>query len=145
MVQIKELSDRTGVSRKTIRYYEQIGLLSPAKRAENRYRVYDTIDVERLRFIKSARALDFTLQEIAQILATRDRNEPPCGHVMTLLQDHMDDIASRIRDLEQLHQELSALYETGKQLPEDVQMRSCVCHLIQVGIGRTESNGSTTP
>ncbi|MBC6936638.1 MAG: heavy metal-responsive transcriptional regulator [Chloroflexi bacterium] len=144
-MQIKELSDRTGVSRKTIRYYEQIGLLSPAKRAENRYRVYDTTDVERLRFIKSARALDFTLQEIAQILATRDRSEPPCGHVMTLLQDHMDDIASRIRDLEQLHQELSALYETGKQLPEDVQMRSCVCHLIQVRVGRTEPHGSTTP
>lgn len=144
MVQIKELSDRTGIARKTIRYYEQIGLLSPAKRAENRYRVYDNADIERLRFIKSARALDFTLQEIAQILATRDCDEPPCGHVMTLLQDHMDDIAARIHDLEQLHQELSTLYETGKQLPEDVQMRECVCHLIQVGVGRKESNGTTT-
>ena len=144
MVLIKELSDRTGVPRKTIRYYEQIGLLSPAKRAENRYRVYDTADVERLRFIKSARALDFTLQEIAQILATRDRNEPPCTHVMALLQDHIDDIAARIRDLEQLHQELSMLYETGKRLPEDVQMRECVCHLIQVGVGRKDLNGTTT-
>ncbi|MBI1280128.1 MAG: MerR family transcriptional regulator [Anaerolineaceae bacterium] len=144
MVLIKELSDRTGVPRKTIRYYEQSGLLPRAKRAENRYRVYDDADIDRLRFVKSARALDFTLQEIAQILATRDRNEPPCTHVMGLLQDHMDDIAARIRDLEQLHQELSALYETGKHLPEDVQMRACVCHLIQVGVGRNEPNGTTT-
>ncbi len=143
MLQINDLSIRTGVPRKTIRYYEQIGLLSPAQRAANGYRIYDEINVERLRFIRRARALDFTLQEIAQILATRDRNEPPCGHVMTLLQDHMDDIANRIRDLEQLHRELSALYETGKHLPEDVQMRACVCHLIQVGVGRKEPNGTT--
>lgn len=140
---IKELSDCTGVSRKTIRYYEQIGLVPPAKRNENRYRVYDNADMERLRFIKSARMLCFTLPEIAQILATRDRNEPPCGHVMTLLQVHMDDIAARILDLEELHQELSMLRETGQHLPEDVQMHVCVCHLIQFGIRRNKPDGTT--
>lgn len=142
MVQIKELSDRTGVPRKTIRYYEQIGLLSPAQRAENRYRVYDDTDIERLRFIKSARTLDFTLQEIAQILTTRDQNEPPCGHVMELLRDHIGEIEVRIRDLQLLKRELAALYEAGKNLPEDVQMRECVCHLIQLGIRKGMINGT---
>lgn len=143
MFKIKELSERTNLPAKTIRYYEEIRLLPPARRGDNQYRLYDETDVERLRFIKSARALGFTIQELTQILAIREQNEPPCSHVMTLLKDHMDDIAARICDLEQLHRELSAVYETGKQLPEDVQMRGCVCHLIQVDV-RRKNHGTTT-
>jgi DNA-binding transcriptional MerR regulator len=130
-VLIKELSERTGVLRKAIRYYEQIGLLPPAERAENRYRIYTGSDVERLRFIKSARVLGFSLTEIAQVLAARDRNEPPCGHVMDILHNHMDEIACRIQELEALRRDLAALFEIGQGLPDDVQMRTCVCHLIQ--------------
>lgn len=136
MIQIGELSDRTGVPAKTIRYYEGIGLLSPTSRSENRYRLYDQKDAERLRFIKSARALDFSLQEIAQILAARDRHEPPCGHVMELIHSHIDEVERRIQELEALRSELTNLYEAGQGLPEDIHMRSCVCHLIQVSGSR---------
>ncbi len=55
MFQIGDLSERTGVPAKTIRFYEDIGLVAPASRAENGYRLYDQNDAERLRFIKSAR------------------------------------------------------------------------------------------
>ena len=136
MFQIGELSDQTGVPAKTIRYYEDIGLLSPASRGENRYRLYDQKDAERLRFIRSARALDFSLQEIAQILAARDRHEPPCGHVIELIQSHIDEIETRIRELEQLQRDLTGLYKAGLELPEDIHMRSCVCHLIQISGGK---------
>lgn len=135
MFQIGELSKHADVPEKTIRYYEEIGLLPPARRSANSYRIYAEVDVERLRFIRSARALDFTLQEIAQILAARDRSEPPCGHVMELLHDHIDEIETRIHELAQLKRDLTALYEAGRGLPEDVQMRSCVCHLIQISGG----------
>lgn len=139
MFQIGELSERTGVPSKTIRYYEDIGLLSPANRGDNRYRLYDQKDTERLRFIRSARALDFTLQEIAQILAARDRNEPPCGHVIELIQSHLDEVERRIQELETLRSELTHLFEAGQGLPEDIHMRSCVCHLIQIS-GATKGN-----
>jgi len=132
MFQINELSQRTNLPKKTIRYYEEIGLLPPAKRGENRYRLYDEGDAERLRFIKSARALNFSLREIAQILSARDRREPPCGHVMGLISTHIDEIEARIRDLEALRHDLIALYEAGQGLPEDIEMRSCVCHLVQI-------------
>ena len=135
MFQIGELSKHADVPEKTIRYYEAIGLLPPARRTSNGYRVYSDADVERLRFIRSARALDFTLQEIGKILAARDRSEPPCRHVMELLHDHIDEIETRIHELEQLKCDLTALYEAGRGLPEDVQMRSCVCHLIQISGG----------
>ena len=132
MYQIGELSERTGVPARTIRYYEDIGLLSPARRDDNHYRMYDQKQVERLRFIRSARALDFSLQEIAQVLAARDRLEPPCNHVMDIIQDHIDEVEIRIRELEALKRDLAALYEAGQGLPEDIHMHSCVCHLIQI-------------
>ena len=131
ILEIGELSRQTGVAIKTIRYYEEIGLLAPARRGENRYRLYDPKEIERLRFIRSARALGFSLQEIAQILAARDRQEPPCNHVMSLIQSHIDEIEIRIRELDQLKRDLASLYEAGQALPEDVDMRSCVCHLIK--------------
>jgi DNA-binding transcriptional MerR regulator len=132
MFQINELSKHTGVPRKTIRYYEDVGLLISPLRASNNYRLYDEQDIERLRFIRSARSLDFSIEEIAKVLSTLDRHEPPCNHVVELLQKHLSEIEARIRDLEKLREELTQLYETGKDLPEDIQMQSCVCHLIKV-------------
>lgn len=142
MYQIGELSAQTDVPKKTIRYYEEIGLLPPAKRSANGYRIYDEADVERLRFIRRARALDFALNEIAEILAFRERNEPPCNYVMNLMHEQIDKVEERIRNLQQIRDELKALYEAGLQLPEDVQMRKCVCHLIEVGINPSLSEES---
>lgn len=130
MYKIGELSALTSVPTKTIRYYEEIRLLPPARRAENGYRLYDEADVERLKFIRRARSLDFALEDIVEILAFRDRDEPPCRYVMDLMQSQIEAISTRIRDLEKLRDELTTLYGAGQQLPEDVQMRSCVCHLI---------------
>lgn len=134
MLQIGDLSKQTGVSTQSIRFYERIGLLPEPKRSTNGYRVYDTADAERLRFIQRARALDFSLDDIAEVLAFRERNEPPCRYVMAVMKEQIDEIQQRIRDLERLRDELTALYEMGKNLPEDVQMRACVCHFIQVGV-----------
>jgi DNA-binding transcriptional MerR regulator len=137
MFRIGELSVKTGVSPKTIRYYEQVGLLPPARRAGNGYRLYDEADVERLRFVRGARALDFALDEIAEILTFRDRGTPPCKYVMGVVRDRIHAIQERIRSLEQLSGELAALYDAGQHLPEDVQMRTCVCHLIQTGTNQS--------
>ena len=134
MYPIRELSRQTNVPARTIRYYEGIGLLAPARRGGNGYRLYDATDAERLGFIRSARTLNFSLAEIAQILAVRDRYDPPCQHVMDLIRAHMDDVEIRIRELQELKHELGAIHQAGQGLPEDVQMRSCVCHLIQVRV-----------
>ena len=141
MFQINELSKHTRVSPKTIRYYEDVGLLASPVRASNNYRLYDEHDVERLRFIRSARSLDFSIEEIAQIVSTLDRHELPCNNVVGLLRKHLSEIEARIGDLERLREELTHLYEIGKDLPEDIQMQSCVCHLIKLR-DRRAKNGS---
>ncbi len=73
-ITIGEAAARTGVPPKTIRFYEEIGLIAPAERLENRYRSYDEADIRTLRFIHRARGLGFSLKDIAALLALyRDR------------------------------------------------------------------------
>jgi DNA-binding transcriptional MerR regulator len=131
MYQIGEASEQTGLTTKTIRYYEEAGLIPPAERMANGYRIYGDDDLERLRFIRSARALDFPLEDIEEILAFRDRGEPPCRYVMTLMEEQIDGISQRINELDQLRDELRRLHARGQSLPDDVDMKSCICHAIQ--------------
>ncbi len=116
MFQISELSHRTGVPCKTIRFYEEIGLLPPAKRAPNGYRGYEDADVERLRFIRRVHVLDLGLDEIAEIVAFRERGEPPCRYVMNLMGRRIGEIQDRIRDLEQVRDELKAMCNAAQGL-----------------------------
>jgi DNA-binding transcriptional MerR regulator len=131
MLHIGDLSHRTGVSAQTIRYYESIGVLPEPDRADNGYRLYDQEDVERLRFIRSARALDFALDDIQEILDLRDQGTAPCRYVMALMQEQVALIDNRMRALERLRDELIRLHKRGLQMPEDVRMKDCVCHLIE--------------
>jgi len=131
-VQIKELAARSGLSPRTIRYYEQVGVLPPPRRLPNGYRDYDESDLDRVRFVIGARRLGFSLDDIAEILAMRDRREAPCGVVLDLLQRKAEEIAGRIRELQRLEAELHQLYELGCTFPtDDVEGKNCVCHLVQ--------------
>lgn len=67
-MQIKEFARETGLPAKTIRYYEEIGLLPQPRRLENGYRVYDGTEVARARLVAGARTLDFSLDDIARLL-----------------------------------------------------------------------------
>jgi MerR family copper efflux transcriptional regulator len=98
----------------------------------NGYRIYNDDVLDRLRFIRGARALDFFLKDIEEILAFRDRGEPPCRYVMGLMQEQIDEISQRIRELEGLREELRRLHVIWQALPEDVQMKACICHAIKV-------------
>ena len=70
MFQIRELSGRTNVPARTIRYYEDIGLLAPARRSANGYRLYDGKDAERLGFIRSARSRGLSTRAFSMEMAT---------------------------------------------------------------------------
>ena len=131
LMSIGELAQSGGASPKTIRYYEQVGLLPPPQRAENGYRLYDSRDVERLRFIRNARSLGFSLNDLKEVLALRERGEAPCRYVAHLLREKAVEVEERIRRLRELQQELQHLVEQADRLPDDdIEMKQCVCHLI---------------
>ena len=130
-MQIRELSNQAGVPSKTIRYYEDIGLLPPAARKSNGYREYEDVDVERLMLVAGARRLDFSLEEIREILDLRDRGIAPCGVLLDLLDKKTDEISQRIAELRLLQKDLRTLYDSGLAFPtDDVEGKNCVCHLV---------------
>ena len=133
-MRISELSKQTGVHKETVRYYERIGVLPKPERKNNGYRIYAEHDIERLQFIQRARTLDFSLTEITEILDFREREIAPCNYVMDVMAERITEIEGRIHDLEQMRAELMNLHKAGQALPEDAQMRECVCHLIRTGI-----------
>lgn len=131
-MQIKNLAKKSGLSDSAIRYYESIGLLPEPERLPNGYRSYNASDVARLQFVSSARTLGFTLDDIAEILAFRDRREAPCRVVLDMLQEKADEVTRRIEELKRLRRELQRLHTLGQTLPtDDVDGKACVCHLIQ--------------
>jgi len=130
-MQIKELSSRTGVSAKAIRFYEQVGVLPPPRRLPNGYRIFDEADVDRLKLVAGARRLDFSLDDISEILAMRDRRVAPCRTVLDLMEQKEEEIARRIEELKRLEEDLRALRTLGETFPtDDVDGKNCVCHLV---------------
>ena len=131
MLIIQELVELTGVPARTIRYYESIHLLPPPKRKVNGYRDYTQTDVERVKLVAGARSLGFSLEDIAEILALRDRRKAPCRVVLEMLQCKAAEIRQHISQLRNLESELRQLYALGLTFPtDDVDGKNCVCHLV---------------
>jgi len=129
---IHELTHLTGVPAKTIRYYESIGLVPRPTRAENNYRQYTPADVERLRFIASARSLGFSLDDISEILTARDDGIAPCQRILDTIAQRLNEIDRRIADLLRLRDSLKQLHSEGAILPlDDVQGEHCICYLLK--------------
>jgi len=108
-MRIGEVAQAASCQTETIRYYEQAGLLPKTARTGSNYRRYSTEHVERLVFIRHARSLDMTLEEIRALLAIRDAPERNCSEVNTLVDQHIVHIAARIRALNALKKQLQDL------------------------------------
>lgn len=107
--QIGDLAALLEVPVETIRYYERETLLPKPARSDGNYRLYTVAARERLEFILNCRALDMTLQEIRQLLRLRDSPELGCGEVDTVLDQHIEHVAERVRVLRGLQKQLKAL------------------------------------
>ena len=129
-MRIGELAAQAGISTKAIRYYEQIGILTPPARTASGYRSYDEAALGRLGFVRAAQAVGLTLGEIRQVVAFRDGGQAPCAHVTDLLQRHAADLDRRIRELQQLRGELRQLAGRAGTLDPEQCPPERVCHLI---------------
>lgn len=129
-MRIGEVADRSGVSTKTIRYYEEVGLLPPPERSASGYRDYEASVLDRLAFIRAAQAVGLSLGEIRGIVALRDEGQTPCGHVLDLLRSRSAELDCRIDELRALRGELNRLVARADGLdPTDCDPRR-ICHLV---------------
>ena len=107
-IQIGELARRTGCSVETIRYYERVGVLPRPPRSAGRYRLYDSGDVRRLAFVRRARELGFTLDEVRALLVLSAANtENTCSEVREVTARHLADVRAKIADLRAMERVLS--------------------------------------
>ena len=98
-LKIGQLAKQTDLAVGTLRYYSDLELLSPIYRGENGYRYYHPNTKKQVEFIKKAQRLGFSLEEIKQILAVRDRGEQPCGLVKNLLEQKITEIDRQIEQM----------------------------------------------
>ena len=130
-MRIGQLAAQTGYSVRTIRFYEQSGLLPAPHRTPAGYRCYDQDALTRLRFVRSAQALGLSLAEIAEVLRIRDHQGPPCSYVAQLLDTHLSALDIRIKELTALRDELRARRPLDTE-PDPSRCRpDQVCYLVE--------------
>ncbi len=108
-MKIGEIAERAGVNIQTVRYYERRGLLVPASRTRSGYRMYRRAEVSRLRFIKRAQDMGFSLEEIAELLELRVRHAAACGDVEAKAREKIRVVEARVRELERMKRSLESL------------------------------------
>ena len=106
---IGEAARASGINAKMIRYYESVGLVGPAHRSDNGYRVYSDAEVHMLRFIKRARALGFSMTQIEQLVRLWRDQHRSSAEVKRVAQEHIDELQQKIDELEGMKRTLEHL------------------------------------
>lgn len=133
---IGRLAERSGCHLETIRYYERIGLLQKPGRTTGGHRVYDVPAISRLAFIRRARELGFTLDQIRTLLRLVDGGHYTCAQVRGLALDHLQDVRRKAADLRSIERSLSDLAArcVGGRVPR--------CAVIDALLGEALASGT---
>ncbi|UGT70902.1 heavy metal-responsive transcriptional regulator [Nocardia gipuzkoensis] len=131
-MRIGELAAASGISSKTIRFYEQEGLMPEPARTTSGYRDYSDDHITRLQFIRRAQAAGLSLAEARQILTIVDSGEAPCSHVEHVLSRRLDQVRAQIAELVTLETHLEALLATARRGPSRREHdHAAVCWIIE--------------
>jgi DNA-binding transcriptional MerR regulator len=130
-MQIAVLAKAAGVSVQTVRYYERSGLMPRTDRKPSLYRVYTDQHLHRLRFIRHAKTLGFSLDDIKEILALSQRQHCPCGRVLQIAEHRLVVVSAQIEQLLRLRAELSAAVATWRKTPKQAPSGNAICVLIE--------------
>ncbi|MFF2520034.1 heavy metal-responsive transcriptional regulator [Streptomyces sp. NPDC058086] len=129
-MRIGELAAANDLTPKTIRFYEQAGLLPAPPRTSGGYRDHSPQTGARLAFIRDAQSAGLTLAEIRSILVLRDSGEAPCAHVTDLIQQHHDDIERRMAELRKTRSALRGLAERAAATDPSTCAGADICGII---------------
>lgn len=110
---IGHLARETGTKVETIRFYEKAGLLPEPARTDSNYRAYEEMHLQRLHFIRKARDLGFSLDQIRAMLALSDDHTQPCEAVDEIARIHREDVVRKIANLTALKKELDRMIAQG--------------------------------
>ncbi|MGH7120334.1 MAG: MerR family transcriptional regulator, partial [Acetobacteraceae bacterium] len=135
---IGDLAAQTGTKVETIRYYEKVGVMSPAARTAGNHRVYTQGHLDRLAFIRHSRELGFPLDSVRTLLTLADNPNQSCAEVDAVACQHLAAVRSRIARLQALEVELA------RMVRECRCGRVSDCHVIEVLADLTHSHCLST-
>ncbi len=130
-MRIGELAGKGGVTVQTVRFYERQSLLPNPPRKDSGYRIYGDRDLRRLLFIRQAKALGFSLDEIREILRMREMGRCPCADVLRLAEQHLGTVESQLRQLSRFRDELRRAVRQWKRSGEQQLSADDFCKLIE--------------
>jgi DNA-binding transcriptional MerR regulator len=123
MHQIGGVASRVGLSLRTVRYYEEVGLVVPSGRTEGGFRLYTDDDIQRLALVKQLKPLDFSLDELRSLLEIRDRLEGDDTDAHASLVDRLDAYADTAAErCNQLREQLHQVEAVTRTLREEVEI-----------------------
>ena len=131
MLTVNELATQSGAPAHVVRYYVRIGLIQPAGQQENGYRLFASHDAARLRFIRMAKQLGFTLNEIKQITRHAEMGESPCDDVRKIIQHRIQENRAKIEEMMKLQTRMEQALEQWELMPNGMPDGNSVCHLIE--------------
>jgi DNA-binding transcriptional MerR regulator len=139
---IGQLAKESGTAPDTLRYYERLGLLSPAARSDSGYRHYDETAIERLAFIRRAQALGLSLAEVRDVVRIADQGTAPCAHVQAMLERHLNEVDARMAELRALRQTIEQLLANA---PAARARKACLCGIIESLERPADKTGQRSP
>lgn len=123
---ISQLAKAAGVPTTTVRYYERIGLVQPEDRSEGNYRLYSDQSLHKVKFIRAAQSIGFTLDDVKTLLASPDGSVVSCGEVQSLIEERLGEVAGRLNDLRHVQRVL----KSALQKCRNTQRNDC-CHVLE--------------
>ena len=144
-MRIGDLAASSGLTTKTIRFYEQVGLLPAPPRTPAGYRDYPEHAAARLTFVRNAQAAGLTLAEIRSILVLRDSGQTPCAHMTALIDQHLADIGHRLAELTKIRDALRCLAQRAAATDRTACVEDDDCTILTPARATPGTTGQVGP
>ncbi len=130
MLTVTQLANQSGATPNAVRYYTRMGLLQPERNPNNGYQIYKFNDINWLRFIRRAKLLGFTLNEIKEIMTDAEQGQSPCPRVREILQNRIIENRRHVEELIALQKNMEQALIDWSDKPDGVPDGDSICHLI---------------
>jgi len=131
MLTVNELALRCKAPPHVVRYYTRIGLIKPSAQQDNGYRLFTLREANRLQFIRMAKQLGFTLNEIKSITQHSEKGQSPCADVRKIIQSRIVENRTKIEEMLALQNRMETALSQWETMPDGVPDGHSVCHLIE--------------
>jgi len=131
MLTVSQLSKAAQATADAIRHYVRIGLLTPSRDPVNGYKLFSDDDIKKVKFIRQAKGLGFTLNDIQTIFNHSNDGRSPCPAVRDMIRQRIDGNRSKLAELNSLQQRMDDALGKWESMPDGEPDREAICHLIE--------------